>query len=105
MHDPRSYSYLTRRFFFLPVSGSSTISEVILMELLGQAIWHRPQAMHLLFPSPSAGMVSSPQNLSFILSVALFSGYCSVIFFVKYSFQVTFRPVSRDPIPLKSPFI
>lgn len=66
---------------------------------LGQADWHRPQAMHLLRPSASWGMVSSPQKRSYIFNVARFSGYCSVTFGVKNSFIVTFMPVIRVPTP------
>ena len=89
----------------MPVSGSVTISVVIRMVSLGHADWQRPQAMHLFFPPASWGMVSSPQKRSNILSVARFSGYCSVTFLVKNSRPVTFIPVSKVPNPWKSPLI
>ena len=78
---------------------SATVSVVRRMVPLGQADWHSPQAMHLLRPSASWGIVSVPQKRSFILSVARFSGYCSVIFGVTNSLPVTLRPVSRVRMP------
>ena len=89
----------------MPVPGSATVSVVRRMVPLGQADWHSPQAMHLLRPSASWGIVREPQKRSYIFSVARFSGYCSVILGVKNSRPVTLSPVKRVPNPWKRPLI
>ncbi len=62
---------------------------------LGQAIWQSPQAIHLLLPFSSTGMISRPRKRGDIFNVARFLGYCSVTLGVKNSRPVTFMPVSN----------
>src|SRR5574344_131939 len=105
MHEPKSYSYLTSTFFFLPVSSSVIVSLVIDMVSLGQFIWHSPQATHLLLPFSSDGITNIPRKRGDISSVALFSGYCSVTFLVKNSLMVVFIPMSKVLTPCIIPLI
>ena len=94
----------TSFFFFFPVDSSVTISLTILMLPLGQVFSQRVQAVQRLLPASSRLNTSLPRwRLATWRVVLRFSGYCSVLFGVTYSFIVTFRPVASVLMPLTIP--
>ena len=95
---PRSYTYLSSAFFFLP-SGVSFMSEITFIVPFGQFISQTPHAVQACSLFSSCGITSSALKRSEISSVSLFSGYWRVTFFVQSSFHVTESPDKRDFIP------